>query len=100
MANSLDACKVFTKAVLSRAPWDLDPMCLRKPWDQAAYELRDHGRGQNLYFAIMWDNLVVKPHPPVKRAMKMVKEALEAVGHKGEQRAFILWPASDLLNSR
>ena len=83
MSSSLEACKIFTKSVLDKHPWDRDPMCLKKPWDQDAYELRDHGRGSHLCFAIMWDNFVVKPHPPVTRAMRMVKDAIEAAGHKG-----------------
>jgi amidase len=84
MANSLEACKVFAKAVLDGRPWERDPLCLRKPWDQGAYELRNHGGGRPLCFAIMWDNKVVKPHPPVVRALRMVKDALEKVGHKGQ----------------
>jgi len=82
MANSLEACKIFTKAVLDGKPWERDPVCIRKPWDQGAYELRDHGMGQKLCFAVMWDNEVVKPHPPVIRALRLVKKALEAKGHK------------------
>jgi hypothetical protein len=88
MANSLEACRIFTKAILDKQPWDRDPVCLRKPWDQDAYELRDHGKGHNICFAILWDNEIVRPHPPVIRAMTMVKRALEAVGHKG--RPFVL----------
>jgi len=82
MANSLEACKIFAKAVLDGRPWERDPSCLRKPWDQGAYELRDHGGGQSLCFGIMWDNDIVKPHPPVVRALRMVKDALETAGHK------------------
>jgi amidase len=84
MSNSLEACRIFTKVVLDGRPWDLDPLCLRMPWDQAAYELRDHGKGKGMCFAIMWDNEIVKPHPPVMRAMTMVKTALERAGHKGD----------------
>jgi len=35
-----------------------------------------------LCFAILWDNQVVRPHPPLQRAMAMTKAALEAAGHK------------------
>jgi amidase len=100
MAYSLETCKVFTKAVLDGRPWELDPLCLRKPWDQEAYELRDHGRGKEMCFAIMWDNEVVKPHPPVTRALHMVKTALENAGHKGDDN-FPPWTYTtvDILSS-
>lgn len=35
-----------------------------------------------LSFGIMEDDGVVMPHPPITRAVRMVKEALEAKGHK------------------
>ena len=31
----------------------------------------------------MWDDGVVVPHPPIKRALEMTKSALEKAGHKG-----------------
>ncbi|KAH8111432.1 amidase signature domain-containing protein [Phellopilus nigrolimitatus] len=83
MTNSLAAVRVFTKAVLDAAPWDRDPLVVRQPWNERAYALEGHGgRGGRLCFAIMWDNEVVKPFPPLVRAMKMTKAALEAAGHK------------------
>ena len=85
MCPSIEGVRVFTKAILDSKPWDRDPLVVRKPWDESAYALRDHGgRGARLCFAIMWDNGVVRPFPPLKRAMEMTKAALEAAGHKGE----------------
>lgn len=84
MCPSIEGVRVFTKAILDSSPWDCDPLVVRKPWDEGAYALRDHGgRGARLCFAIMWDNGIVKPFPPLKRAMEMTKAALEAEGHKG-----------------
>ncbi|TCD71441.1 hypothetical protein EIP91_010147 [Steccherinum ochraceum] len=84
MANSLSAVRRFTKAVLDAkpAPWDRDPLVPRKPWSHREYALEEHGGGVGMCFAIMWDNGVVKPHPPLGRAMRIVKEALEAAGHR------------------
>jgi amidase len=82
MSNSVSALKVFTKAVLDTKPWLKDPLVLRKPWCESAYQLEDHGGGKRLCFAIMRDNGVVKPHPPLQRAMSMTKDALEAAGHE------------------
>ena len=84
MANSLEGVKVFTKAVVDARPWRKDPLCVRKEWSEREYALGDHGgRGGRMCFAVMWDNGVVKPHPPLVRAMEIAKRALEAAGHEG-----------------
>ncbi|KAF8906245.1 amidase signature domain-containing protein [Gymnopilus junonius] len=83
MTNTLSGLKVFMKAVIGAKPWNLDPVTIRKPWDEDAWNLSEHGGiGAQLCFAIMWDNGVVKPHPPLIRAMAMTKAALEDAGHK------------------
>jgi len=82
MTNTLSGVKTFTKAIIDSDPWLKDPLVVRKEWSQQEYELVDHGGGKNLCFAIMWDNEVVRPHPPLHRAMQITKDALEAAGHK------------------
>jgi amidase len=87
MANSLSGVEVFMKAVIGAKPWNIDPLAIRKPWDMEEYDLSEHGGASHekkLAFAIMWDNDVVRPHPPLVRAMKMTKAALEARGHTGQ----------------
>ncbi|CCM03702.1 uncharacterized protein FIBRA_05848 [Fibroporia radiculosa] len=84
MTNSVSGLRVFTKAILDAKPWRKDPLAIRKEWSWKEYALSDHGEGGTLCFAIMWDNGVVKPHPPLTRAMQMTKRALEAAGHKGD----------------
>ncbi|KIK68785.1 hypothetical protein GYMLUDRAFT_1009097 [Collybiopsis luxurians FD-317 M1] len=81
MANSMAAVKVFTKAIIDAKPWLKDPLAIRKEWSDKEYELAYHGRGKRLCFGMMWDNGVVKPHPPLLRAMQITKRALEAAGH-------------------
>ncbi|KZT68822.1 amidase [Daedalea quercina L-15889] len=81
MANNLSGVRVFTKAVIDAKPWRRDPLAVRKDWQWDEYALAEHGGGGRMCFAIMWDNGVVKPHPPVRRAMELTKKALEAAGH-------------------
>ena len=89
MSASLNCLRVFTKAILNSAPWDRDPLVVRKPWDERAYALEDHGcRGGRLCFAILWDNGIIKPSPPVARALEMTKLALEKAGHKGLSNSY------------
>ena len=69
MTNSIAAVRIFTKAILDSKPWDRDPLVIRKPWDESEYNLDGHGgRGARLCFGMMWDNGIVKPFPPLRRA--------------------------------
>lgn len=83
LCNTLDGTKTFFKAVLSKEPWLKDPLVVRKRWSEEEYNLIDHGNGGKLCFAIMWDNGVVAPHPPVRRGLELTKAALLAAGHRG-----------------
>ncbi|TFL04643.1 amidase signature domain-containing protein [Pterulicium gracile] len=73
VAKSVSALKTFTKAILDT-----------KPMSEEAYKLDELGGGKQLCFGMMWDNGVVKPHPPLQRAMRMFKEALQSAGHLGK----------------
>ncbi|KAI0077058.1 general amidase [Panus rudis PR-1116 ss-1] len=86
LTNSLENIKIFMKVILDKEgqgkPWDRDEGCVRLPWDEDAYNLRDHGRHRRkLRFGLCWDNGEVVPHPPVRRAMEMVRDALVDSGH-------------------
>ncbi|KAG1757530.1 general amidase [Suillus lakei] len=82
MTSSLGGLKVFMKAVVNAKPWLKDPLAVRKQWDQDEYDLADHGAGKDLCFAIMWDDGVVVPHPPIRRSLEITKAALQKAGHK------------------
>ncbi|QRV80629.1 amidase [Ceratobasidium sp. AG-Ba] len=83
MSNSISGLKVFTKAVIDSRPWLRDPQCLPMTWNEEAYQLIEHGgRGGRKCFGLMYDNGLVKPHPPVVRAIHVMKQALEAAGHE------------------
>jgi len=86
MTNSVGGVKAFMKAVVNAKPWLKDPLAVRKKWQEDEYNLADHGSGKDLCFAIMWDDGVVVPHPPIRRSLEMTKAALEKAGHKGFSR--------------
>jgi amidase len=75
MSASLEACNLFSKTVVDSQPWLRDPYCLPIPW-------REVELPQQLVFGIMMDNGIVRPTPPVTRALLETKKALEAAGHK------------------
>lgn len=80
----MSGIKIFTKAIIDAKPWTKDPLALKKKWSEEEYYLSDHGDGQSLCFGMLWDNGIVRPHPPLQRAMEITKAALEAAGHKGK----------------
>ncbi|GAA6007544.1 uncharacterized protein JCM10292_003921 [Rhodotorula paludigena] len=83
MTCSLDGLKTFFKAVIDAEPWRADPLALHMPWNEAAYQLKEHGEGNEpLCFGFNFHNGVAKPDPPYLRAMDMLKKALLAQGHK------------------
>jgi Asp-tRNA(Asn)/Glu-tRNA(Gln) amidotransferase A subunit family amidase len=66
------------KTVLDAKPWLESPRLHPFPWrDQVSY--LDHGSGKTLKVGVLWDDGVVKPHPPVMRALKEVVEKLRAI---------------------
>lgn len=83
LSVSISGVKAFMKAVIDQRPWKLDPLAVRKAWDEDAYHLKEHGNGKNICFAIMWDNGHVLPTPPIRRTLEIAKKAFEASGIKG-----------------
>ncbi|KAG8894912.1 hypothetical protein FRB99_000916 [Tulasnella sp. 403] len=82
MSSHVSALKTFAKAIIGTKPWNKDPLVVRKPWSESEYQLEEHGGpGAKLCFAVMVDNGVIRPHPPVRRAINMVAEALRDAGH-------------------
>jgi amidase len=83
LSNSLSAIKAFTKVVVESRPWLADPLAMRKRWNEDEYNLIDHGGGKEpLCFAILWDDGLVAPHPPIIRGLEMAKKALLEAGHR------------------
>ncbi|KAF9011699.1 amidase signature domain-containing protein [Cyathus striatus] len=82
LSTSISGIKAFMQAVISQQPWLKDPLAIRKAWDESAYKLGEHGKGTGrLCFGFVWDDEVIKPHPPVLRGLREVKAALVAAGH-------------------
>lgn len=90
MSRSLSGVKAFMKAVIDLEPWTKDPLAVRKAWDEDAYQLKEHGDGKNLCFAIQWNNGVTLPTPPIRRSLETTKMALEAQGIKGTHGKYSL----------
>ena len=79
LSTSLDGIKMFMKTILAAKPWVTDPNLVPLPWRDEQSYLGENGR-KKLKVAILWSDTVVKPHPPVMRALKEVVRRLHEVG--------------------
>lgn len=88
MTTTARSLTLLFKAVLGQRPWDHDPLVVELPWrdevERAMREMVEHSRtgSSGLAFAVMHDDGLVRPHPPVERAMKLVEQTLKKLGHR------------------
>jgi amidase len=80
MASSLATTEYFMEKLLASNPWNLDPSAIPIPWRK---ELATPPADRKLRIGIVLDDGVVKPQPPVTRAMNETVHALRAAGHEG-----------------
>ena len=79
IATSARDLALFCRVMLQYEPWLLEPSLLEIPWKQDVAE--GAGLPERLTFAILWDDGVVAPHPPILDALKRARDALLAAGH-------------------
>lgn len=75
MATDIEDLKLFTKLVIDSKPWLKDPKCPPIPW-------REFKVSEKLSFGFIDVSVYSYIHPPIKRALKMVKERLLKEGHE------------------
>jgi amidase len=75
LSTSLAGCKLFTKTLIDAKPWLKEPSLLPFPWKE-----EESFVGKKLRVAVLWDDGVVKPHPPITRALQQVVDKLKANG--------------------
>ena len=87
ISHSAASLRLMMKSVLSQQPWNHDPMVLNIPWreDQETEVLgmmrSQGGQGPRLSFGIFPHDQVVRPQPPVRRALETVAKVLQELGH-------------------
>ncbi|KAF1966479.1 amidase [Bimuria novae-zelandiae CBS 107.79] len=75
MSTSLSGLKLFMKTVLDSEPWLTEPALIPFPWRN--FELP---KDRPLRIGILWDDQIVKPHPPITRALKMFADRAQRNG--------------------
>ena len=73
LSTSLEGIKLFMKTVISGKPWLTEPSLLPLPWAEHKYF------NTTIKVAVMWNDSVVQPHPPVTRALTQVVDRLKSV---------------------
>jgi amidase len=78
LSTSLKGVKAFMKTIIDAKPWLHQPSLLPFPWKEGELLEKD-GEKTKLRVAVIWDDGVVKPHPPVIRALNGVVEGLKKI---------------------
>lgn len=83
MCRTIDGLEVYTKAILSMEPWTWDAACVPIPWNSTvSQEIGERATSTGLSFGMIWNDGLVRPHPPIERGLHETKAALEAAGHQ------------------
>lgn len=80
MSRSLQSVRLFCEAVCSEqaAPWNLDPKIVPIPWRRNVIQ----PPGRKLKLGLLRHDGRVTPHPPVERALEIVRKVLTDAGHE------------------
>lgn len=86
ISHSAASLRLMMKSILNQQPWLHDPLTLPIPWREDEETeilgmMRSNGQGPKLSFGIFQHDDVVRPQPPVRRALDMVASALQRLGH-------------------
>ena len=79
LSTSLEGLRLFMKTVLDTKPWLTDPLLFALPWKEPAGLLQKNSNGHILKIGVLWDDNVVKPHPPVTRALNEMVQKLRTI---------------------
>lgn len=80
LATSLATTEYLMDHLLASQPWRIDPAAIPIPWRK---ELAALPTDRKLRLGVVFDDGVVRPQPPVMRAMRETVQALRDAGHEG-----------------
>lgn len=78
LSTSLEGLKLFMKTVLAAKPWLIEPSLVPIPWKDQEAQL-SISTSRKLKVGILWSDGIVKPHPPIIRALNEVADKLKGV---------------------
>ena len=72
LSTSLQGLKIFMKTIIDSEPWLEEPALIPMPW--RTYTVPT---GRPLRIGVLWHDGVVRPHPPITRALRLVTDKLK-----------------------
>ncbi|MCJ1430787.1 hypothetical protein MMC27_000137 [Xylographa pallens] len=75
LSTSLEGIKIFMQTVLDAKPWLQEPALVPLAWNSSFHI----SPNTPLKIGVLWHDDVVKPHPPITRALRSVVSRLENV---------------------
>ncbi|ORY59987.1 amidase [Pseudomassariella vexata] len=75
LGQSVEDLELFMSAILGGKPWDVETMLVPIEWRKLA-------PNKEMTVGILYDDGIVKPHPPMVRALKIAAEKLNSAGIK------------------
>lgn len=83
MGHNISDLRFVVQKVLEQSPWLTDPKVIHLPWRlEIEDEVREKKAAKRLTFGVLRHDGVVKPHPPVARAIEQTVQALEEAGYE------------------
>ncbi|CAG8249637.1 unnamed protein product [Penicillium salamii] len=82
MGHSVETLTLVFKSLLSTKPWLQDPYVLPNPWRAELQFDLDKEPNYTPAFGLLLDDGLVTPHPPIARALRMIKKAMEEEGYQ------------------
>ena len=79
LSTSLEGIKLFMRTVTAAQPWRMDSSLLPLPWRDGESHLKHTDGRKRLRVGILRSDGVVKPQPPITRAINEVVSKLKAV---------------------
>jgi amidase len=77
MSTSLLGLELVMTSLLSTKPWLRDPDVVEIPWREELVVCH-----RKLCFAVLRNDGLVAPHPPIARGVECVVEAVQEAGHR------------------
>lgn len=79
LSTSLGGLELFMKTALAARPWLTDSSLVAMPWNDDAWIFRAKEGQPSLKIGVMWNDQVVRVHPPVTRALREVVGKLQSI---------------------
>ncbi|OAG05475.1 amidase [Paraphaeosphaeria sporulosa] len=75
MSTTLSGLRLFMKTILDSQPWLTEPALV--PFPCREFQLP---QDRPLRIGVLWDDQIVRPHPPITRALRTVADRLQIQG--------------------